>query len=379
MESDPTTAKQLLFRFNGTVGGYYAVYIVNSLLTGLTFGIYSAWAKVRNKRFFYGNTTLAGHALDFDASPLGILIARIILVAILLLLQFGDTFYDLFWNEIGYLSTLVIFLFPILVVRGRAFNARHTLYKGVRFNYARRYGPSFFLLFLLLLPALAGLFLLTKIGLWDQSTEAVTPSLEFGMPLTYLATLALGVVILVNAPFHLYLSHKIKINQLALGKAQMHLDIEISRYLFPYSILVLLFLPLILSIPPAEMAQGQFENTAFILLLYLPLYAVFLGIMTPRYISAIKFADDSRLHCNISAVRYVLLVQLPNFLMIIASLGILLPLARVRKWRALTEATAFVPSPRHTAVMAGESTFREAFADAAGDQVDAIDVDFGVI
>jgi uncharacterized membrane protein YjgN (DUF898 family) len=39
------------------------------LLTIVTIGIYSAWAKVRRLRYFYGNTFLAGSSFDYHAKP----------------------------------------------------------------------------------------------------------------------------------------------------------------------------------------------------------------------------------------------------------------------------------------------------------------------
>ncbi|MEX1058239.1 MAG: DUF898 family protein, partial [Natronospirillum sp.] len=48
--------KPIPVAFNGRGGEYFGIWIVNIALTVLTLGIYSAWAKVRNKRYFYGNT-----------------------------------------------------------------------------------------------------------------------------------------------------------------------------------------------------------------------------------------------------------------------------------------------------------------------------------
>lgn len=46
-------------------------------------GIYSAWAKVRRQRCFYGNTSLAGSAFEYHGEPLKILKGRLIAVAAL--------------------------------------------------------------------------------------------------------------------------------------------------------------------------------------------------------------------------------------------------------------------------------------------------------
>ncbi|MGA3159250.1 MAG: DUF898 family protein, partial [Steroidobacteraceae bacterium] len=46
--------------FRGEGGEYFRIWIVNLLLTLLTLGIYSAWAKVRKQRYLYSNTSVAG-------------------------------------------------------------------------------------------------------------------------------------------------------------------------------------------------------------------------------------------------------------------------------------------------------------------------------
>ena len=48
--------------FTGKASEYFGIWIVNVLLTILTLGIYSAWAKVRRNRYFYGNSFIDGHS-----------------------------------------------------------------------------------------------------------------------------------------------------------------------------------------------------------------------------------------------------------------------------------------------------------------------------
>src|ERR1700742_5249025 len=64
-------------RFTGTGASYFGIWIVNLLLTIVTLGIYSAWAKVRRLQYFYRNTQLADSSFDFQGSPIKILIGRV--------------------------------------------------------------------------------------------------------------------------------------------------------------------------------------------------------------------------------------------------------------------------------------------------------------
>ncbi len=65
-------------KFTGSAGEYFKIWIVNLFLTIITFGIYSAWAKVRTRRYFYANTSIDGHPFDYLASPINILKGHLI-------------------------------------------------------------------------------------------------------------------------------------------------------------------------------------------------------------------------------------------------------------------------------------------------------------
>src|SRR5258705_4823558 len=71
-------------RFTGTGASYFGIWIVNLLLTIVTIGIYSAWAKVRRLQYFYRHTELAGSSFDFHRSPIKILIGRLVALVILI-------------------------------------------------------------------------------------------------------------------------------------------------------------------------------------------------------------------------------------------------------------------------------------------------------
>ena len=55
--------------FTGSGSEYFRIWIVNLLLTLVTLGLYYPWAKVRKLRYFYGNTLVGGHPLDFHGQP----------------------------------------------------------------------------------------------------------------------------------------------------------------------------------------------------------------------------------------------------------------------------------------------------------------------
>ncbi len=123
--------KQLNLEFRATAGQFFRIWIVNVFLTIITLGIYSAWAKVRTRRYFLGNTYLAGANFDYHADPLSILKGRIIIGILFIGYAFG--------SHISILIPLVsigIFaaLFPWIIVKSLAFNLRNTSHRGIRFG-----------------------------------------------------------------------------------------------------------------------------------------------------------------------------------------------------------------------------------------------------
>src|SRR6185295_361544 len=75
--------QSLQFQFTGKGGEYFAIWIVNLLLTIITFGIYSPWAKVRREQYFHRNTLLDGHAFDYTGQPIKILIGRVLVLIVI--------------------------------------------------------------------------------------------------------------------------------------------------------------------------------------------------------------------------------------------------------------------------------------------------------
>ncbi len=127
-------------RFTGNAREYFGIWIVNILLTIVTIGIYSAWAKVRRKRYFLGNTVLLGRAFDYHATGKQILIGRIIVVAMILI-------YNLMLSLVPPVGAVIAIAFalalPWFMMRSLRFNARVTSYLNVRFDFTGNLGGAY--------------------------------------------------------------------------------------------------------------------------------------------------------------------------------------------------------------------------------------------
>lgn len=125
--------------FTGNAGEYFGIWIVNLLLSIVTLGIYSAWAKVRRKKYFYNNTLIDGVGFDYHANPIAILKGRIIAFVLFVA-------YSVLSKSSPMLAGILMIAFflaiPWIIVRGMTFNARNSSHRGLRFDFDGNYGQA---------------------------------------------------------------------------------------------------------------------------------------------------------------------------------------------------------------------------------------------
>ena len=132
------------FQFSGSASEYFRIWVVNLMLSVATLGIYSAWAKVRRLRYFYGHTSLDGSVFGYHASPIAILKGRLISYGVVLTLGI--------LGQVAPLGVYVLYLplialMPMILVRGLRFRARNSSYRGIRFAFDGQ-TPEAYLVFL---------------------------------------------------------------------------------------------------------------------------------------------------------------------------------------------------------------------------------------
>lgn len=118
--------------FKGSGAEYFKIWIVNILLTIITLGLYYPWAKVRNNRYFYGNSELEGRNFEYHATGKQLFIGYLISMSILIL-------YLVIQSVSPAGSGLVLLAFflglPWIIWRSLQFNMRMTSFSNVRFGF----------------------------------------------------------------------------------------------------------------------------------------------------------------------------------------------------------------------------------------------------
>ena len=168
--------KAVQLQFSGKGFEYFKIWIVNIFLTILTLGIYSAWAKVRNKQYFYGNTLIDGSSFNYTAKPIAILKGRLIAVGLFVVYALINQFAPL----VGFILLLILMAFlPWIIIRSLAFNARNSVFRNIRFNFNAKVGDAVkvFLLWPILIIPTLGLILPL---IWYKQSQFMVNNSAYG-------------------------------------------------------------------------------------------------------------------------------------------------------------------------------------------------------
>jgi uncharacterized membrane protein YjgN (DUF898 family) len=150
------------FVFTATGEAYFRIWIVNLLLTIVTVGIYSPWAKVRRLRFFYGNTLFDGSPFEFHGSPLALFKGRLIGGLLLIAYTQAAKVSLTLWAIV---IVALLALMPWLLWKSFRFRLANSSYRGIHFAFDGTLGQAYLvfvpLMLMVLGPALTPLLLVT--------------------------------------------------------------------------------------------------------------------------------------------------------------------------------------------------------------------------
>lgn len=141
-------------KFTGETIDYFTIWLSNLLLSIITLGIYSAWAKVRRVSYFYNHTRLEETGLIYHAKPKTILIGRLLAFGALVIINLVANFAPVFSLA---LMPIILFALPWIMNRSMSFSARMTSWRNVRFQWHGTYWRTF--MWMLIGPFLAAITL----------------------------------------------------------------------------------------------------------------------------------------------------------------------------------------------------------------------------
>lgn len=123
---------ELPVRFTASGSEYFRIWIVNLLLTFVTLGLYYPWAKVRKLRYFYGNTWVGEHALDFHGDARRMLRGTLLVGVLFIAYSTAGQFSPL----AGVIALAIVsLLWPALLRTSMRFRLANTSWRGLRFQF----------------------------------------------------------------------------------------------------------------------------------------------------------------------------------------------------------------------------------------------------
>lgn len=154
--------EELSIDFTGSARDYFRIWVVNLCLSLVTLGVFSAWAKVRKKRYFYAHTVIAGTSFQYLGQPIPILKGRLVAAAGFGAWYIGSHFVT---SLMPYLLAVGLVAAPWVLAGSVAFNARYSAFRNMTFHLDAGYWEAVKVLYAWgIVPLLALGFILHRFG-----------------------------------------------------------------------------------------------------------------------------------------------------------------------------------------------------------------------
>lgn len=372
--SGGAVASEQQVQFVGTGSEYFRIWIVNLLLTIVTIGIYSAWAKVRRLKYMYRNTQIAGSSFDYHGSPVAILKGR--LIALVLLIAYNYSFQ---LSVTAGLITLAVLaaIFPWLIRQSLRFRLRYSSYRGIRFRFAGRPGELYLIAAPVLFAVLPGVLTAgyARPGAEPPSWVAVVIGATF---------LAYFVVV----PYLHYRFKRYQHGNSFFGSTPARFSATAGGFYAVYGIVLLIALGAVVVAAAIAFALGygfsrSGESVPYVgialgliifYVLYLVMLSAFVVLLQNRIWNSTTLGDVSfRSRARVLPMTRIYFV---NILLLVVTLGLFTPFAVIRSLRYRLEAVSVVNAEgmdHFISDVAAEDV------DAAGEgAADLFDIDIGL-
>ena len=127
--------------FSGSGGEFFRVWIVNVLLTVVTFGFYTPFARRRTAQYFYGHTLVADSPLEFTAQQRKMVAGFLLLVVLYAVFNLAaETGQDI---AVGVMMLGGALLAPYFWASAMRFRLNATRWRGVRLQFTAGWGEVY--------------------------------------------------------------------------------------------------------------------------------------------------------------------------------------------------------------------------------------------
>jgi uncharacterized membrane protein YjgN (DUF898 family) len=348
------------------------VWIVNVLLSIVTLGIYTPWARRRTAQYFYSHTMVAGSPLEFTAQQRKMVVGFLLLTLITIAYQLAaNTAQD---AAVGVLLLTAAVLSPLIWGSAMRFRLGNTRWRGVRLRFTATWKEVYIASWPLFALALVwfGVFfgiqalspeLFPTLQALEEAEEGAEPALpSFTLAMGGLLTLGLALTVLCFI--------RLEYNYKSLLVLRAQVGTETGRWkpvymdfvkvwlatvaVFLLCVVLVIVLIGILAGSSIAMAVAAQQNDKLTALMVVIIFAAIVGGMfllflasTPAraYREARMFqllwdntgvSQVARFKCHLKARRYIGL-RILNTLLTLLTMGLYRPFARVSEYRMKLE------------------------------------------
>ncbi|MCL1049980.1 DUF898 domain-containing protein [Shewanella abyssi] len=389
-----TVEKTSQFKFHGNGTEFFGIWIVNVLLSIVTLGIYSAWAKVRTNNYFYGNTELDGDRFEYLAQPMQLLIGRMIALVVVIGWSVLNVTHPLAG---GVTAVLIAFIVPFLAVRNARFDARVTRFRNVRFDFKGGYGGAY--INLLLKPLIAYAIIIGGTVALVVGFKAMSDSMAsvgIGLGLLFFVVATALTYAWVTVGFSQYI-----VNGYRYGGKPFNASLQVREYVKIGLTAAAIFTAIIAGLVAVAYASGIGSSLMavfagageedlksdpsmliyifggyFGFLLLTVIIAAYVRVCTRNYLfNQTKLDDELQLVSAMKVASFFGLI-LTNLLITVSTLGLGRAWVAVRTARYMSSVTAVEGDLNQFSVDDHNATTSSAIADEVAD---AFDINLGII
>lgn len=386
----------LKIKFTAKGNDYFKIWITNLALTIITLGIYYPWAKARQQRYFWAHTVVGDHALGFHGR------AQSMFKGYAIAAFLSALYYGLSKISPEYGSAMLIILaiiYPVLFRASLRFLLLNTSWRGLRFKFKATVKQSYqYLSSSIVVSCLITLIPLVLVYVYGELFDTVnndinwksyTPALVstlllviFGVPIAYFY------IKKFQRDFYSFANIQTRLNANSWG----FFKILIKTILFSIFISIIIgvigaILGLFFGIFSSIFANPYLKSTSFDIFIYLLIFSVFFiyflyFIVVNSYFNSRIFnffwgnIVSSNLTMNADLkLKPLIFLNSKNWILILLSLGLYYPFAKVASTRMQLESLSIQTSLDFDQLVSDASIENENNLGQA--MTDLFDFDFG--
>ncbi len=368
--------------FSGSGGDYFRLWLSNLLLTIVTLGIYTPWARRRRIQYFYRNTLVGADPLDFVASSRNMATSFLLVVVVYALINVMSS--AGLNATVGIVTLTIAALVPWLWRSAQRFRLGNTTWRGLRFEFQATTREAYTAAW----PLLAAAFLVAMVSLLPAAKALSATEMPASVGAGVAIAMVVGVgVVLIGLRFNflqLQMTRTSMGGQLGRFKASFGSFFKVALIclgvaLLAYGTLAVVLVGIVAALGGPSLSgdmvsrlwQFVLLGVAALPLMLVPAYitlAAWQALVFRTIWSNAGLSNVARSKCDLKTSAFVGL-RTKNILLTLVTLGLYRPFAAVSEYRMKVESVCIYTHGNIDTLASKLARHKSALGDAAADMV----------